>query len=168
MIKANLFLVVALLILFGCQRETESVYELTDITYMQNNEWFNCQGCFSIGQINLHSGFVIRDENTYRMYEDSMKIYPISDPPVDCDTATLVSINFNEYTLLGMATSHGACDTLTRKIWKDEVNNKIVYDIDIKEYTGGCVLILYMPLNLVLIPKIPDDYFVEFTVTRHQ
>jgi len=54
------------------------------------------------------------------------------------------------------------------QIFNDEKDKRIIYNIDIKEYTGSCIEIYILNLNLALISKIPENYIVEFTVNRHE
>jgi hypothetical protein len=161
------FIIITLLLILGCQEENDNIYYLSEVVYLENNELFNCQTCFSISNINANSGLIITDDISYEKYADSMRIHPIN-PNIDCDTATLVFIDFNKYSLIGIFTGYGACDTIKRNIINDEKNKKIIYDIDIKEYTGSCIKIYILGLNLALIPKIPDNYKVDFTVNRHK
>lgn len=163
----NISLIIALLLILGCKEENDNIYQLSDVVYMENYELFNCKTCFSIININANAGFVVTDYISYKMYADSMRIHPVN-LNVDCDTATLVYIDFSKYSLIGIFTGFGACDTINRKIFNDENNKKIIYDIDIKEYTGSCIMIYVLSLNLALIPKIPDNYKVDFTVNRHK
>jgi len=165
--KNIVMIIITLVLISGCRKDNDTIDQFSDAIYLENNELFNYQTCFSISNINTNSGFIITDDNTYTKYADSMRIHPINSS-VDCDTATLINIDFNKYSLIGITTGYGACDTIQRNILYDEKNRKIIYNIDIKEYTGGCILIYILSLNLALIPKIPDDYKVEFTVNRYK
>ena len=107
---------------------------------------------------------MIGNESTYQKYADSMRIHPLNS---NCDTATLKDIGFGKYTLIGILTAHGSCDSLSKEILMDNRNDKIIYTIDIGESLGPCIEILYIPLNLALISKIPEHYQVEFEVKRH-
>lgn len=159
-----LIVLITFFLLNGCEKN-EGIYEIQDVIYLENKELFNSITCFSVSNINLSEGFVIADNKEYQELTDSMRINPIN-PNVNCDTASLVYINFSEYSLIGIMTTYGTCDTIKRKVLFDDSNNYI-YNVDIKEYTGSCNLMLVMNLNLALIPKIPDNHIVEFEINKH-
>jgi hypothetical protein len=148
----------------GCNKDGDKNFNLSATKYLKNKELFNCVTCFSVINIHACSGFAIRNENTYNLYADSMRIHPLNS---NCDTATLLNIDFNKYTLIGIMTGLGACDSITRNIAVDNKNERINYNIDIKESKEPCNDMLYLPLNLMLIPKIPDNYNVVFKINRH-
>jgi hypothetical protein len=162
-----LYLILVVFSLFlGCQKEND-FNECSDVIYLENKELFNSITCFSVGNINAKSGIVIKDDIPYKLFADSMRIHPLN-TSVDCDTATLIDIDFNKYSLIGISTGYGACDNIKRNIFRDIVNKKIIYNIDIKEHKGRCIDLYIFNLNLALIPKISDTYVVEFNVNRYK
>jgi len=71
-------------------------------------------------------------------------------------------IDFNEYSLLGFWTT-GQCETkFIREILKNETDKKYIYKIKVKD-CGTCKSERY-DANLVLVPKIPDGFIVDFVV----
>jgi len=149
---------------FSCKKEMADEYQLNEVIYIQNTELFSYNNCFSVLNIHAKSGIVIRDSVTYKMYKDSLIIHPYN---TNCDTSSLINIDFNKYSLIGISTDMSLCDTLTKSISTEDKNKLIKYTIDIKEYQGTCVRVLLFPLNFAIISKIPDNYNVEFNVIRH-
>jgi hypothetical protein len=159
--------VLAILIYNGCKND-DNQYVVTEIKYLRNSELFNCSecNCFSISNIYSRNGFVIRDKETYDKYADSLRIFPVISK-INCDTAQLMNIDFNKHSLIGISAGYGACDSINRNIYVDNKNQKVIYQIGIKEYNGVCIQIYLLSLNLVLIPRIPDNYKVYFKVYRN-
>jgi hypothetical protein len=158
--KKLLFLGVLAFLLFSCKKENNSPSEFVDAKYITPGELFNCITCFSPSNLNSN-GFVIKDENSYKKFADLLRIYPYN-PNINCDTATLKPIDFNKYSLIGMFTSFGACDSINKSILINSNRTKITYSIFIKKYSGDCVSMLGVSLNFALISKIPDDCTVDF------
>lgn len=156
---------ITLLIALSCNKEGGTNFKLSTIDYLETKDIFNYGNCFLISNIHAESGFVIKDESTYQIYADSMRIQPLN---TNCDTATLTDIDFTKYSLLGILTGYGACDSITRDISVNNQQSKVIYSIDIKESTDTCIYIYVMSLNLALVSRIPDDFAVKFFVNRHQ
>jgi hypothetical protein len=71
-------------------------------------------------------------------------------------------IDFNTNSLLGFWAT-GQCETkFIREVSANETDQKYVYEITVKE-CGTCKSERYDP-NLVLVPKLPDGYSVDFTL----
>lgn len=91
----------------------------------------------------------ITDSNCYNLPEVGYS----TDPP---------DINFNEYSLLGFYSS-GQCEVkFIRDVTKSEINNKYSYRIIVND-CGDCKM-MRTDANLVLVPKIPDNYIVDFVL----
>ncbi|MFO7869075.1 MAG: hypothetical protein R6U95_07235 [Bacteroidales bacterium] len=72
------------------------------------------------------------------------------------------NINFDNHSILGFWTT-GKCEVdFVREVLKDEENMKYIYSIKIKE-CGWCNS-ARIESNLVLIPKIEDNYIVDFKI----
>lgn len=83
---------------------------------------------------------------------------------VVCDNYTLPTIDFTTYTLLGKYTvSGGEVKYYKREVVKDEVNMRDIYHIYIKCKNNNKAAI---SMNWVLIPKLPGNYSVDFTVEK--
>jgi hypothetical protein len=158
----NLLLIICFI---SCNKDTTNEYQINDIRFFKINELFNYYNCFSLLNLDTNKGIVIKDSTTYKIFEDSIRIHPYN---TNCDTPTLMKIDFNKYSLIGFLTNMSACDSLTKVLNVDNKNKLIKYKIDIKEYQGGCSKILLVPANLALINKIPDYYNVEFIIVRHK
>lgn len=91
----------------------------------------------------------ITDSNCYNLPEAG---YSTNPPDID----------FSEYSLLGFWTT-GQCETkFIREILKNETDKKYIYKIKVKD-CGTCKKLRY-DANLVLVPKIPNDFAVEFVL----
>ena len=91
----------------------------------------------------------ITDSNCYNLPEAGYS----STPP---------DIDFNEYSLLGFWAT-GQCETkFIREVLKNETDKKYTYKIKIKD-CGTCKSERY-DANLVLVPKIPDGFIVDFVL----
>ena len=102
----------------------------------------------------------IRDSVSYRQFEDSIRIHHYN---LNCDTARLPEIDFSKWMLIGKTTSGGGCsDEYKRKVYLDNENKKIIYDIRVR-YRGLCKMLI-MNYNFVLIPAQTSEYKVEYVV----
>lgn len=159
--KIFLLLVLAIL-LISCNKENNNPSELVDVKYINNSDLFNCLSCFSPSNLSS-KGFIIKDEDSYNRLADSLRFH-VYYPNLNCDTATLKQIDFNAFSLIGIVTSYGMCDSISKSILANSNRTKITYNIIIKEYSGFCIQILCVSLNFALVPKIPDDCTVNFYV----
>ena len=164
--KNILFFLVLALLLISCNKEDNSPSEPVEVKYLNSNELFNCITCFSPSNISCN-GFIIKNENSYKEFANSLRIHPLN-PNIDCDTATLKQIDFNKYSLIGILTSYGACDSISKSILTNSIRTKITYHIAIKEYSGYCVKILKVSLNFALISKVSDDCAVDFNIKKEK
>jgi hypothetical protein len=78
------------------------------------------------------------------------------------DGATFDNIDFSKYTILGYPILGGGRTSYNKNVTKDVTNKKYIYTIDALECTYYRVASI--ATNCVLIPKIEDDYTVEFVV----
>jgi len=162
--KTLYFIILIVLIDFGCKKDNDQ-YELTDLKYLKDPELYNCSNCicFSITGIYGRPGFIIRDNKTYKKYADSMRIFPINSK-INCDTATLINIDFNRYSLIGMSLDFEAGDSIMKAVIVDNNNKNINYDITLKKLNRLLHTTLGITLNLALITKIPGDFKVKFNL----
>lgn len=72
------------------------------------------------------------------------------------------TIDFNQYTLLGKYASEKCKVTFERNVTKDNSQKKYFYKI--KVHQCGTCKTNWESMNWVLVPKIPNDYNVSFTV----
>ena len=155
----KLIIIISLLSLFCCDKND---YDY-DIKYFEIDNLFNCLSCFSITNIHVYSGFIINDNETYKKYIDSLRIYPLN---ITCDTSTTINIDFNKYTLIGILTEYNDCDSISKEIICNNNTKKINYIIKISK-NNELHKILKLSLNLMLISKVPNNYNIEFNINSH-
>ena len=163
--KKIYFWSIVLLIIIGCKKEEEQFTALPDIIYWTQPPLFSCNTCFSILNLKPDEGFVIRTIEAYNQLADSLRIHPYN-PAINCDTATMTPIDFSRFTLIGLPTSFGICDSISKTILTNAGQTKIAYTVHIKKYHGICGAVMVVSLNLVLIPKIRDKCTVYFKVVE--
>jgi len=80
-----------------------------------------------------------------------------------CETATLPVIDFNKYMLVSKITQSGCCvDQYKRSVLRYKDEKKLVYTIEVN-YEGTCEKMCFN-YNWVKIPKMPDEYKIEFEI----
>lgn len=81
----------------------------------------------------------------------------------NCDINNFLKIDFSQHTLLGLDASGGGCDIgFERNVTKDDANKLYKYTVKVNK-CGGCKQEA-ISMNWVLVPKLPQDYKVEFEV----
>jgi len=101
---------------------------------------------------------IVRDQKEFEEYGKRIK-----EVTENCETASLPIIDFTKYDLISKITRGGCCrDKYKRKVMSDPKLKKITYVIDV-EYEGKCEM-LCGNFNWAKIPKIPEDYSLEFVV----
>ncbi len=79
------------------------------------------------------------------------------------DGVTYEPIDFSKYTLLGKYVPGSGCEVIySRNATRDDEAKKVSYEIKADQY-GVCDC-SHPSMNWVLIPKIPEDYNVVFSV----
>jgi hypothetical protein len=104
--------------------------------------------------ISSEKEFLIRSDSVYRA------IFSVVNSE-HCMHSTLPSIDFSQFSLLGLKASAGGCEIgFVRKAERDDAAKKIIYTVE----ANGCGTCKKLGIsdNLVLIPKVPDDYTTEF------
>ena len=80
----------------------------------------------------------------------------------NCSDTIRPAIDFNEHTLLGYFATGGGCEVqFIREVTADNSNKKYLYTVKVKE-CGWCDKLGYS-MNWVLVPKLPENWTVEFT-----
>lgn len=75
------------------------------------------------------------------------------------------AIDFSKYSVLEKEIRAGGCSAVCeRNVSKDTKNKKIVYTITVHQ-CGKCKMMI-MNWNWVLVPKIPEDYTIEYKVIK--
>jgi len=146
-------LVLISFILISCDKENERI-DITDSCEFYDNI---LSTCFYGSSGSEYDEIVFRNNNAFQDFGNIIRIYPAN---VDCDTAKLPNIDFSKYSLLSKRTNGLCSATYARKVLKDIDNKKIIYKISVT-YEGSCEM-LVGSRNWAIVPKIPDDYNVEF------
>jgi len=72
-------------------------------------------------------------------------------------------VDFGQYSVLGAhATGTGCTVTFEKHVYRDEQSKKIIYTVAVIE-EGTCEMTSYNR-NLILVPRIPPEYSVEFLI----
>ncbi len=109
--------------------------------------------------VDRHNEYIINSKQEYQ----KLLNYKASIP--SCADFQLPPINFSQYTLLGKYAYGGGCSvSFERKIYKDEVNKRIIFSIKVIE-KGPCEMLIGR-MNWVLVQKIPSNYNVVFKIER--
>lgn len=142
----------------GCEKEKIDE-NLNDIT--KDSEFKELlSDCFNGIFQKDYSEIIITDSESYKNFEDSIRVQAGG---LNCNTASLPYIDFSKFTLLGKFTQGGGCSVnYDRAVFDDTENKKIIYKISV-EYSGPCDMWIFN-WNWVCIPKLPEDYEVEFHV----
>ncbi len=99
-------------------------------------------------------------DNDQIIQSDSQNVYALQ---VSFDNGlTYGNIDFSQYTLLGKFAREGCNVTFERNVSKDAAQKKCFYNITVLQ-CGKCET-NWESMNWVLVPKIPEDYTVEFVV----
>ena len=102
------------------------------------------------------------EPDEYVITNDSLYQNLLTLGTVVCDNYTLPEIDFTTYTLLGKYTvSDGEVKYYKREVIKDASNMKYIYTIYMKCQNNSKAEI---SMNWVLVPRLPDNYSVEFVV----
>lgn len=73
-------------------------------------------------------------------------------------------VDFSQYSVLGyQATGTGCTVTFEKHVYRDDPSKKILYEIAVIE-EGVCEMAIHKR-NLILVPRIPPDYSVEFSIS---
>ncbi len=78
-----------------------------------------------------------------------------------CSSLNFPQINFNDSTLLAKTITIGCEDEIEGHINKDDLNQKYIYNIEIQR---GLCKVAAVVSNWALVPKLPNDFTVEFYV----
>ena len=151
---------ILLIILFGVVLVTGCVQQISqnnnnEISFIDMNE--ELQLCIGSHIPSHKQEFVINSQKEYN------SLLEFKSPADFCDDFKLPTIDFSQNTLLGKYTQGGGCSiNFVRHIFKDDLNKKIIYSIEVVE--EGLCKKLGMSMNWILTSKVPSDYSVEFQV----
>lgn len=135
-----------LLLLFAACEEEARIFKL-DLPEL----------AFSYAYINCYpyDSFVINSDSAYQTFQEENK-------DVFCTEDYFPKINFTEKTLLGVVKGDTGCNIALQywNIYIDKTAKKYVFQT-ILESEGDC-MILDRVRFWITVPKLPDDYTVEF------
>jgi len=153
--KKTIFVILLGLLLFSCEKKcklpdrTIGTGEIVSDALVRETNWWELLGFNSYSR----EGYIINseEENIFDLkvsYDDGQTFEPI---------------DFTIYTVLGKKASGGGCGIIfVRDVSKNDILKKYVYTITVFQ-CGDCFK-SGESMNWVLVPKIPEDYTVEFVV----
>jgi hypothetical protein len=115
--------------------------------------------CFPISKFSS-SGYVLIDSKSYADLQDTIRV----DYFDECNSTDLPTIDFSQFSLIGIATDAQCSATYDRKEFIDIENKKCVYSIIVNQ--NGLCKLLVQSMNWAIVPKIPNDYTVEFRTIK--
>jgi hypothetical protein len=138
----------------------ETTIQGTEIDYEDLDAMYGPTGfCIGSEEAIKKGEFIVRTE---KEYQDLTRFKSIH---FSCHDFTLPPLDFSKKSLLAKYTSGGGCKVeFIRKVYRDEVNKKIIYAIKILQH-GSCKKKV-ASMNWIQIPPIPNDYQVEFHVEK--
>ncbi len=76
-------------------------------------------------------------------------------------------VDFSQYSVLGYhAIGTGCSVTFEKHVYRDDQNKAILYELTVVE--GGICKKDFNNRNLILVPRIPSDYIVDFSKTNRK
>lgn len=118
--------------------------------------------CFCGSCSSEYKEYVFRDNDSFQEFGEAVRMNFTG-----CSTTSLPYIDFSKFTLLKLETSaSGGTVTYQRKVIKDTENRKIIYHVSV--HYEGIYMIDISNSNWAIVPKIPDNYTVEFVSEINQ
>ena len=165
--KLTFIITLSVVLIISCENkdknEKTGIVDITNDCIFYNDDVITQRYCFMIPRDSKYNEFVFRDDNAYKEYQDKIRV---TSSGTNCDTASLPNIDFNKFTLLTKLSEGTGCSAgYTRKIVKDYDNKKTIYTIKV-EHSGLCDALI-SHYNWVLVPKISEDFTIEFEVIQN-
>ncbi len=158
MIMKILIQISFLICILSCNKN--ETIDITDQCVFPN---FFTNQCFWGSPGREYDEIVFVSNEEFNLFANAIRIYLLN---LNCDTAVIPNIDFDTFSLLGKYTSGGGCEVeYVRKVYNNINDKTIIYEIDV-EYIGGCAMLI-TNRNWVLIPKLSNNYIVEFVVHEH-
>ena len=130
-------LLLLVLLFYGCENETKQEFVV---------QFLELPGCAYLLDENE---LVIRNDSEFTVIESL------------CSSLNFPQINFNDSSLLAKTITIGCDDEIEGRIYKDDLNQKYIYNIEIQR---GLCKVAAVVSNWALVPKLPNDFTVEFNV----
>ncbi len=112
----------------------------------------NQPSCHDQDKITENKHIINSEEDYYNLFADIMY----------CDTSELPQVDFMKYTLLGQYASGGCEVKFIREVIDNPESDEYLYSIIVRD-CGSCQKLRY-DMNWVLVPKLPENYTVRFSV----
>lgn len=154
-IKTHIYLLCFLLILFQTRCSQEK------LALIDGLEELSLPKCLA-RTVSPSLELVLRDSLSYINF-----IQQISDTlPNNCLVDSLLFLDFSEKTILAKHTQTSLCHpTYLREVYVDTENNAYIYHITISTSEDrNCLAAVTHNLNWIAVPKLPDNYRVQFEV----
>lgn len=145
--KKLMLVFIGFLLLFSCDKDCSEKSSYSGIILDELDNYMDCKP-----SIPSNEGIVIETDSQFLASLPQHSNFL-------CDTP---SINFTENTLLGIYADGGCQVAFQRNVKIDALNQKYVYTVKVKD-CGKCD-VLGFSQNLVLVPKLPQNWTVEFIV----
>jgi hypothetical protein len=102
--------------------------------------------------------FLIRNDSELASILYVEKTFPI------CDSVSLPKIDFNQYSLIGLRAGTNGGGSFLRTATRNDAEKKIYYEV----YPNTCSFdeVGRSSYNMVLIPKVPDNYTIEYKIRK--
>lgn len=101
--------------------------------------------------------FDIRTQGDYKNLLDTLRSN-FKSKGIDCAKYQFPEIDFGTYSLIGMETRTGFC-SIKKMLFKNDIEKKLRYILEITITSPEEILLVNR--NMLLVPKIPQDYVVE-------
>lgn len=148
-----LFLFLGIITTACTQKSSQNEIQFSDM-----NKDLSCLDSSEMPSEMRAKGFIINSNDEYQL----LLVYQASRQ--ECKNIELPAIDFSEHTLLGRYAQGGGCSVdFAKKIYKDSLNKKITYSIQVSK--EGLCKKLVESMNWVLIPKVPSGYGIEFRIS---
>ena len=140
------------LLITSCEKELTNQVEFYDSNFFGY--------CFGYFEMKDGEEMIITDNKSYQKFGESVRIHSNNS---NCESTTLPFIDFKKHTLIGKLTTNGGCHVnYDRQIIDDRKNKRIIYNITVEEI--GFCKVGWINMNWALIPKLSNDYKVEFNM----
>ena len=141
--KKNLILIFAILfLLYSCGKRCSGKSKFSGVIQTDLNK-----DCLS--SVDFDDGIIIDNDSVFNYYFDGYY--------ADC-----FNVDFNNQTLLGLYADGGCKASFIKNVEIDNSAQKYIYTVKVKNC--GLCQALSISNNLVLVPKLPDNWTVEFKV----
>ncbi|KKM87198.1 hypothetical protein LCGC14_1271400 [marine sediment metagenome] len=118
-----------------------------------------------VSEVNINlAGCLDQDNNTGKQYiiDSNEEYYSLTENSNYCDSSDLPYVDFGKYTLLGQYATGGCEVKFIREVSYNSETQEYLYSIIVRD-CGACQSMRY-DMNLVLVPKLPENSNVKFII----